>query len=124
MDNEMRRGTTLGETVNLMAVDCQRIQDTFTFLWSIMTVPLQTFLGIYFLWGVVGPSCLAGLVVLVLLIPFNSWVAVKQRKLQAQVLGLKGNRIKLLNELLNGIKVRGNIFFLRLINHCIDLSKT
>ncbi|KAJ8312999.1 hypothetical protein KUTeg_010372 [Tegillarca granosa] len=88
-----------------MAVDCQRIQDTFTYLWSIMSVPVQTAIGIFLLWQIVGPSCLAGLVVLILLVPINSYVAVKQRQLQGEVMRWKGARTKLMNEVLNGIKV-------------------
>ncbi|OWF48638.1 multidrug resistance-associated protein 1-like isoform X2 [Mizuhopecten yessoensis] len=107
MSNEMHKNTTLGETVNLMSVDCQRIQDTFSYLWSLVTVPLQTAIGIYLLWTYVelGPSCLAGLAVLMLMVPLNSFVAIQQRKLQGLVLMYKGKRIKLFSEILNGIKV-------------------
>ncbi|XP_033748018.1 LOW QUALITY PROTEIN: multidrug resistance-associated protein 1-like [Pecten maximus] len=107
MSSEMHKSTTLGETVNLMSVDCQRIQDTFNFLWSLTTVPLQTAIGIYLLWTYVelGPSCLAGLAVLMFMVPLNSFVAVKQRKFQSLVLAYKGQRIKLFSEILNGMKV-------------------
>lgn len=101
-----RKDSTLGEIVNLMSVDCQRIQDTFTYSWSLMTCPLQLALGIYLLWNVVGASCIAGLVVLILMVPLNSYVVVKQRKLNVKVLRLKGQRTKLMTDLLNGIKVR------------------
>ncbi|XP_062590611.1 multidrug resistance-associated protein 1-like isoform X1 [Saccostrea cucullata] len=100
-----RRGNTLGEIVNLMSVDCQRIQDTFTYSWSLMTCPLQMALGIYLLWNVVGASCIAGLVVLILMVPLNSFVVVKQRALNVKVLRLKGHRTKLMTDVLNGMKV-------------------
>lgn len=100
-----RKDSTLGEIVNLMSVDCQRIQDTFTYSWSLMTCPLQLALGIYLLWNVVGASCIAGLVVLILMVPLNSYVVVKQRKLNVKVLRLKGQRTKLMTDILNGIKV-------------------
>ncbi|XP_069135571.1 multidrug resistance-associated protein 1-like isoform X2 [Argopecten irradians] len=107
MSSETQKGTTLGETVNLMSVDCQRIQDTFNYLWSLFTVPLQVTIGIYLLWTYVelGPSCLAGLAVLMLMVPLNSFVAVKQRKFQGLVLRYKGQCIKLFSEILNGMKV-------------------
>lgn len=71
-----------------------------------MTCPLQLALGIYLLWNVVGASCIAGLVVLILMVPLNSYVVVKQRKLNVKVLRLKGQRTKLMTDILNGIKVR------------------
>ncbi|KAK3084438.1 hypothetical protein FSP39_013539 [Pinctada imbricata] len=105
LSSQAKKAFTLGEVVNLMSVDCQRIQDTFTFAWSLMTCPVQLTIGIYLLWGVLGPSCLDGLAVLVLMVPLNSYIVVKQRKLQSKVLFLKGKRIKLMNEILNGMKV-------------------
>ena len=36
----------------------------------------------YFLWGILGPSSLAGLAVMVLMIPLNAIVASKMRKYQ------------------------------------------
>jgi hypothetical protein len=57
------------------------------------------------LWGIVGISCLAGLAVLLLLVPLNTFIAFKQLRMTVEVLALKGERIKLMNEILSGIKV-------------------
>ena len=42
-------------------------------------------LALYFLWGTLGPSVLAGLAVMVLLIPINVLIAKKTRNLQVRV---------------------------------------
>jgi len=42
---------------------------------------------------------------MVLMMPINGFVAVKQRKLQIIQMKLKDERIKLMNEVLGGIKV-------------------
>ncbi|ESP02027.1 hypothetical protein LOTGIDRAFT_75052, partial [Lottia gigantea] len=52
-----------------------------------------------------GPSVLAGLGVMVLLMPVSGFIAAKQRKYQISQMKLKDQRIKLMNEVLNGIKV-------------------
>ena len=60
---------------------------------------------LYFLWILLGPSVLAGVAVMVLLIPVNAVIAKYTRKLQVEQMKYKDDRIKLMNELLNGIKV-------------------
>ena len=42
---------------------------------------------------------------MILMIPLNAGVAGVARKMQAKQMGLKDSRIKLVNEVLNGIKV-------------------
>ncbi|XP_008836595.1 canalicular multispecific organic anion transporter 2 isoform X1 [Nannospalax galili] len=103
--NAVKRESTVGEMVNLMSVDAQRFMDVSPFLNLLWSAPLQVILAIYFLWQLLGPSVLAGVAVLVLLIPLNSAVAMKMRTFQVQQMKLKDSRIKLMSEILNGIKV-------------------
>uniref|UniRef100_A0A665WUG6 ATP-binding cassette, sub-family C (CFTR/MRP), member 3 n=1 Tax=Echeneis naucrates TaxID=173247 RepID=A0A665WUG6_ECHNA len=93
--NAAKRSSTVGEIVNLMSVDAQRFMDLTTFLNMLWSAPLQIMLALYFLWQNLGPSVLAGVAVMIMLIPFN---AVEQMQ-------YKDARIKLMNEILNGIKV-------------------
>ncbi|XP_068007071.1 ATP-binding cassette sub-family C member 3 isoform X2 [Melanerpes formicivorus] len=103
--NSAKRSSTIGEIVNLMSVDAQRFTDLVPFLNMLWSAPLQIFLALYFLWQTLGPSVLAGVAVMVLLIPFNSAIAMKTRALQVQQMSYKDSRIKLMNEILGGIKV-------------------
>jgi len=105
MSNEARKTTTVGEIVNLMSVDAQRMQDVVGYLWMVWSCPLQIGLAMYLLWGILGPSTLAGLAVMVLLIPINGFLATLQRNLQIKFMTTKDARIKLMNEVLNGMKV-------------------
>uniref|UniRef100_A0A8B9RF96 ABC-type glutathione-S-conjugate transporter n=1 Tax=Astyanax mexicanus TaxID=7994 RepID=A0A8B9RF96_ASTMX len=100
--NEAKRSSTVGEVVNLMSVDAQRFMDLTTFLNMLWSAPLQIILALFFLWQTLGPSVLAGVAVMILLIPFNAVIAMKTRVEQMQY---KDARIKLMNEILNGIKV-------------------
>ncbi|XP_078230310.1 ATP-binding cassette sub-family C member 3 isoform X3 [Callithrix jacchus] len=103
--NSVKRASTLGEIVNLMSVDAQRFMDLVPFLNLLWSAPLQIILAMYFLWQNLGPSVLAGVALMVLLIPLNGAVAVKMRAFQVEQMKLKDSRIKLMSEILNGIKV-------------------
>lgn len=76
-----------------------------TFVNLIWSAPLQISLALYFLWGVLGPSVLAGVAVIVILMPMNGLMAKYQQSLQTKLMAYKDERVKLMNEVLNGIKV-------------------
>ncbi|CAG5911647.1 unnamed protein product [Menidia menidia] len=103
--NAAKRSSTVGEIVNLMSVDAQRFMDLTTFLNMLWSAPLQIMLALYFLWQNLGPSVLAGVAVMIMLIPFNAVIAMKTRAYQVEQMKHKDDRIKLMNEILNGIKV-------------------
>ncbi|TSK14589.1 Canalicular multispecific organic anion transporter 2 [Bagarius yarrelli] len=103
--NAAKRSSTVGEIVNLMSVDAQRFMDLTTFLNMLWSAPLQIILALFFLWQTLGPSVLAGVAVMVLLIPFNAVIAMKTRAYQVEQMQYKDARIKLMNEILNGMKV-------------------
>lgn len=71
-------------------------------LWS---APLQIALALYFLWSLLGPAVLAGLAVMIILIPVNGVIANKVKTLQIRQMKNKDERVKLMNEILSGIKV-------------------
>ncbi|KAM9305127.1 multidrug resistance-associated protein 1 [Gastrophryne carolinensis] len=105
ISNSARRTSTVGEIVNLMSVDAQRFMDLATYINMIWSAPLQVILALYLLWQNLGPSVLAGVAVMILLVPVNAVIAMKSRKYQVVQMKCKDNRIKLMNEILNGIKV-------------------
>lgn len=85
------------------------------------SAPIQIVLAIYFLWMELGPPVLAGLGVMILMIPINFVISTKMRSLQVGILKQfcaiirctaqacqmrhKDERIKMMNEVLNGMKV-------------------
>lgn len=105
LGNTARKDTTVGEIVNLMSVDAQRLQDVTGYLWMVWSSPFQVVIAVWLLWRLLGPSVLAGLAVMILLIPANLIIGSRQQKLQVVQMQQKDGRIKLMNELLNGIKV-------------------
>ncbi|XP_054185063.1 multidrug resistance-associated protein 1 isoform X36 [Homo sapiens] len=103
--NSARKSSTVGEIVNLMSVDAQRFMDLATYINMIWSAPLQVILALYLLWLNLGPSVLAGVAVMVLMVPVNAVMAMKTKTYQVAHMKSKDNRIKLMNEILNGIKV-------------------
>ncbi|XP_043683571.1 multidrug resistance-associated protein 1 isoform X5 [Vespula pensylvanica] len=105
MSNSARKESTLGEIVNLMSVDAQRFMDLTAYINMIWSAPLQIILALSFLWEKLGPAVLAGLAVMIVLIPINALIANKVKTLQIRQMKDKDERVKLMNEVLNGIKV-------------------
>ncbi|XP_072760187.1 multidrug resistance-associated protein 1 isoform X6 [Anoplolepis gracilipes] len=105
LSNAARKESTVGEIVNLMSVDAQRFMDLTAYINMIWSAPLQIALALYFLWEILGPAVLAGLAVMIILIPVNGLIANKVKTLQIRQMKSKDERVKLMNEVLNGIKV-------------------
>ncbi|XP_075420665.1 multidrug resistance-associated protein 1 isoform X1 [Tenrec ecaudatus] len=105
ISNSARKSSTVGEIVNLMSVDAQRFMDLATYINMVWSAPLQVMLALYLLWLTLGPPVLAGVAVMVLMVPLNAVMAMKTKTYQVAHMKSKDNRIKLMNEILNGIKV-------------------
>uniref|UniRef100_A0A7N5JPI8 Multidrug resistance-associated protein 1 n=1 Tax=Ailuropoda melanoleuca TaxID=9646 RepID=A0A7N5JPI8_AILME len=103
--NSARKSSTVGEIVNLMSVDAQRFMDLATYINMVWSAPLQVILALYLLWLNLGPSVLAGVAVMILMVPLNAVMAMKTKTYQVAHMKSKDSRIKLMNEILNGIKV-------------------
>ncbi|KRX15403.1 Multidrug resistance-associated protein 1, partial [Trichinella nelsoni] len=80
---EARKDTTTGEIVNLMSVDVQKLVDVFPYIILFWSAPMQICIAIGSLWQLLGPSVMAG----------------------ANQMKFKDTRIKMMNEILNGIRM-------------------
>jgi ABC-type multidrug transport system fused ATPase/permease subunit len=105
LSNASRQGSTVGEIVNLMSVDASRLMDLFTYLHILWSGPFQIFLAIYFLYQALGVAIFGGVAVMILMIPVNAYLAARSRTLQKTQMINKDNRTRLMDELLNGIRV-------------------
>ncbi|KAM9379691.1 ATP-binding cassette sub-family C member 2 [Phaethornis superciliosus] len=105
MSSATRKESTVGETVNLMSADAQRFMDMANFIHQLWSSPLQIILSTIFLWVELGPSVLAGIAVMVLLIPINAFLVAKAKNIQVRNMKNKDERMKIMSEILNGIKI-------------------
>ncbi|KAE8621831.1 hypothetical protein XENTR_v10004987 [Xenopus tropicalis] len=100
-----RKKFTTGELVNLMSSDAQQLMDLTVNLNLLWSAPFQILMAVVFLWQELGASVLAGVGVLILVIPINAFIASRVKQLKKSHLKSKDQRIKLLNEILHGIKI-------------------
>lgn len=100
-----RRRYTVGEIVNLMAVDAQSVGNMFIFLGNVVVAPAVVLVTFGLVWLELGPSAMAGLVVMTVLVPLNSYIISCSRRVQGKVMKLTDARVKALTEIITGIKV-------------------
>ena len=105
LSNKARKNRTVGEIVNLMSVDIQRVQDLTSFINLFWSAPLQTILSVYFLLRLLGVAVIGGIAVLIVMVPLNYWISIKMRNCQIQQMKFKDERLKMTSEALNGMKV-------------------
>ncbi|XP_041666846.1 multidrug resistance-associated protein 1-like [Cheilinus undulatus] len=100
-----RLSCSVGEVINLVSADCQKLMDFVVFCNSLWIAPIEITLCFYFLWQLLGPSALAGIVAVLLIFPLNGVIAKIRSKLQEVQLKFMDNRIKLMSEILGGVKI-------------------
>jgi ABC-type multidrug transport system fused ATPase/permease subunit len=106
MSAEAKATTNEGETANLMSVDASKIADFIPYMHSLLwSLPLQIIIAIALLFTNVGWAALAGIAVMVLLIPLSAKLNSIQQGYQKAVMKIKDERISTMNELLLGIRV-------------------
>ncbi|ODM88995.1 Multidrug resistance-associated protein 1, partial [Orchesella cincta] len=105
LSNSAKRAESMGEIVNHMAVDVNYIAEFSQYAYNLWGAPVIIAMAFYFLWGILGPSSLAGFVVILILLPLNLYIASKAQSFQKQQMRWKDKRTKLMNEILSGIKV-------------------
>ncbi|KAG0225249.1 ATP-binding cassette transporter 1 [Mortierella sp. GBAus27b] len=105
LSNSARQTSTVGEIVNHMSIDAQRIQDLVTYLHVLWSGIFQIVMAMYLLYDTMGWAIFAGVTVMILMVPLNGRLAMFGREYQKQQMKNKDTRIKLMNELLNGIRV-------------------
>ncbi|BFZ09598.1 hypothetical protein BsWGS_12637 [Bradybaena similaris] len=105
MNNLARKESTIGEVVNLMSVDAERVENVMSYLWAVWSSPLQIIVSLYLLYSYIGVSMFAGAAFLTLLIPANGYITAKLGDLQSRLMQHKDQRMKVMNELLSGIKI-------------------
>ncbi|XP_066475389.1 multidrug resistance-associated protein 1-like [Tiliqua scincoides] len=105
LSSSSRQKYTTGEIVNLMSADAQQLMEMAINLNLLWSAPFQILLTIIFLWQELGPSVLAGVAMLLLVVPINAFVAAKVKQLKKSQMKCSDQQIKLLNEILHGIKI-------------------
>lgn len=99
-----RAGLSTGEITNLMSSDISRVSMAVMSASGIWTVPYMLVIAMIMLLRALGPSALAGLAVLGLLIPIQGYISRRLAVLMQLMLKVTDERIKTIGEVLHGIR--------------------
>eukprot|EP00804_Cyclotella_cryptica_P002770 CCRYP_021220-RD/>CCRYP_021220-RD protein AED:0.04 eAED:0.04 QI:576/1/1/1/1/0.85/7/1584/1189 len=94
-----------GEIANLVGIDAQRMQDLMTYLHAVWYSFFQIGLALYFLHQQVGLAMLAGVGVILFLIPSTKTVTSYLGKIQTRLMKARDERVALNNEVLGSMKI-------------------
>ena len=76
-----KKDSTVGEVVNLMSVDVEKLFQLMPFIGYGWSVPFQITIALYLLYQTLGASAFAGFFLMIILIPINGGMVAKQVKL-------------------------------------------
>ncbi|KAI8918708.1 hypothetical protein BC831DRAFT_482842 [Entophlyctis helioformis] len=96
---------SLGKVVTLMSVDTRRLRDILSYLSWIFITPVQIVACVLALFSLLGWSALAGVAVMVIVIPLVSLVSKLQYKMSDRYLSKMDKRVTVVNEMLQGIRI-------------------
>ncbi|XP_042293272.1 ATP-binding cassette sub-family C member 6 isoform X2 [Sceloporus undulatus] len=105
MSNAAKKATTVGEIVNLVSVDMQKLMDLIIYFNGIWLAPIRIIICFVFLWQLLGPSALMAVIVFLFLLPLNFVISKKRTQFQEVQMKHKDNRAKLTSAILGDIKI-------------------
>jgi ABC-type multidrug transport system fused ATPase/permease subunit len=97
---------TSGTIINLMAVDSFKVSEISAylhFLWA--ATPVQFIMAIVLLYRIMGYSSIAGIGMMVALLPVNMVISKMFAKIQKQILAATDSRIHITNEVLGNVRI-------------------
>ncbi|KAG1687446.1 Canalicular multispecific organic anion transporter 1 [Nymphon striatum] len=102
---EAQKSLTIGEMINVLSNDTQQFVPVMPLINLLWCSPLEILIVIYFLWQILGSAVFAGVLIIVIMIPINGLIEKITHKVQVDVLALKDERIKIVTEIMNGIRI-------------------
>lgn len=105
LSNDGRSQFNTGQIVNIMGVDVSAVAEYINMINVVWSAPVQLAVCFYLLWQQLGIATLAGAATLILLVPINGYYTSMMKKIQGRLMKEKDKRSKLIDEILNGIKV-------------------
>ena len=100
-----KRGLNSGEVINLVAIDTQKIFEVAQEGHLIWSCPMSMLLVAIFLFVIMGPTTIVGMLVLFLFVPVVQKIASRMLKIRHIRAKLTDERVEMVNAMLQGIKV-------------------
>ncbi|URD84906.1 ABC transporter transmembrane region [Musa troglodytarum] len=105
LSSQSRQSHTIGEIINYMSVDIQRITDLIWYSNIIWMLPVQLALAIYVLYKNLGVGALAGLAATTMIMACNIPLTRSQKRYQSRIMEAKDARMKATAEVLRNMKI-------------------
>ncbi|XP_014446420.1 multidrug resistance-associated protein 4 [Tupaia chinensis] len=105
LSNSAMGKTTTGQIVNLLSNDVNKFDQVTIFLHFLWAGPLQAIAVTALLWMEIGISCLAGMAVLLVLLPLQSCIGKLFSSLRSKTATFTDIRIRTMNEVVTGIRI-------------------
>uniref|UniRef100_A0A7M4FK98 Multidrug resistance-associated protein 4 n=1 Tax=Crocodylus porosus TaxID=8502 RepID=A0A7M4FK98_CROPO len=105
LSNSAMAKTTTGQIVNLLSNDVNKFDQVTIFLHFLWAGPLQAIAVTVLLWIEIGPSCLAGMAVLIILLPLQTCIGRLFSSFRSRTAAFTDVRIRTMNEVITGIKI-------------------
>nr|XP_020740072.1 multidrug resistance-associated protein 4 isoform X2 [Odocoileus virginianus texanus] len=105
LSNSAMGKTTTGQIVNLLSNDVNKFDQVTIFLHFLWAGPLQAIVVTALLWMEIGISCLAGMAVLIVLLPLQSCIGKLFSSLRSKTAAFTDTRIRTMNEVITGIRI-------------------
>uniref|UniRef100_A0A8C4VRL7 Multidrug resistance-associated protein 4 n=1 Tax=Gopherus evgoodei TaxID=1825980 RepID=A0A8C4VRL7_9SAUR len=97
--------TTTGQIVNLLSNDVNKFDQVTIFLHFLWAGPLQAIAVTALLWIEIGPSCFAGMAILIILLPLQTCIGRLFSSLRSRTAALTDVRIRTMNEVITGMRI-------------------
>ncbi|XP_035867120.1 multidrug resistance-associated protein 4 [Phyllostomus discolor] len=97
--------TTTGQIVNLLSNDVNKFDQVTIFLHFLWVGPLEAIAVTVLLWMDIGIACLAGMAVLIILLPLQSCFGKLFSSLRSKTAAFTDARIRTMNEVITGIRI-------------------
>ena len=104
LSSSARRTTTVGEMTTLIATNVNAIE--FMCFLGLLVIPLRFSIGLWALYKYLGVSTFVGLIAMVVCLPLNGILGKLAQQRRNRKYKIQDARLKMMNELLNGIRVR------------------
>ena len=103
--NTLNSHFSTGEILNFASTDTDRVVNFCPSLLQFISLPIQLSVTLYLLYHLLGLAFVTGVVFAIVLIPINRWICNKIGELSAKMMEWKDKRIRLMTEVLMGIRV-------------------
>ncbi|XP_060548899.1 ATP-binding cassette sub-family C member 6 [Pantherophis guttatus] len=105
LSSAAKNSTSVGEIVNLVSVDVQKLMDLIIYFNGTWLAPIRIVICFVFLWQLLGPSALSAVIIFLVLLPLNFGISKKRRQLQEAQIKYKDSRARLTSTILSDMKV-------------------